>query len=48
MSPDAVAMAVVRLRRQFRALMRAEIANTVATPAEIDDEMRYLVNLLTR
>ena len=47
MSADAVAMAVMRLRRRYRALVRAEVANTVATPAEVDDEMRYLVNLLT-
>lgn len=48
MSADAVAMAVMRLRRRYRELVRAEVANTVATPAEIDDEMRYLVDLLTR
>jgi RNA polymerase sigma factor (sigma-70 family) len=47
MSVDAVGMAVVRLRRQYRAAVRAEVANTVATPAEIDDEIRFLVNLLT-
>ena len=46
MSADAVAMAVMRLRRRYRAMVRAEVANTVATPAEIDDEMRYLVELL--
>jgi RNA polymerase sigma factor (sigma-70 family) len=48
MSADAVAMAVVRLRRRYRAVVRAEVANTVATPAEIDEEMRYLVELITR
>jgi DNA-directed RNA polymerase specialized sigma24 family protein len=47
MSADAVAMAVVRLRRRYRAMVRAEVVNTVATPAEIDGEMRYLVELLT-
>jgi len=47
MTADAVAMAVVRLRRRYRAMVRAEVANTVATPAEIDEEMRYLVELLT-
>ena len=47
-SADAVAMAVMRLRRRYRTLVRAEVANTVATPAEVDDEMRYLVELLTR
>ena len=48
LSADAVAMAVVRLRRRYRAVVRAEVANTVATPAEIDEEMRYLVELITR
>jgi RNA polymerase sigma-70 factor (ECF subfamily) len=48
MSADAVAMAVARLRKRYRELVRAEVAGTVATPAEIDDEMRYLVDLLTR
>jgi DNA-directed RNA polymerase specialized sigma24 family protein len=47
MSADAVAVAVMRLRRRYRTMVRAEVANTVATPAEIDDEMRYLVGLLT-
>ncbi len=46
LSTDAVAMAVLRLRKQYRATVRAEVANTVATPAEIEDEMRYLVDLL--
>ena len=34
MSADAVAMAVARLRRRYRAAVRVEVANTVATPAE--------------
>jgi RNA polymerase sigma-70 factor (ECF subfamily) len=46
MSVDAVATAVVRLRRRYRAQVRAEVSNTVATPAEIDQEMRYLIELL--
>jgi RNA polymerase sigma factor (sigma-70 family) len=48
MSADAVAMAVVRLRRRYRAAVRVEVANTVATPAEIDEEMHYLVELIIR
>lgn len=48
LSSDAVVMAVLRLRRRYRAMVRAEVANTVATPAEIDEEMRYLVDVLTR
>lgn len=46
MSADAVAVAVMRLRRRYRMMVRAEVANTVANPAEIDDELRYLVGLL--
>ena len=45
---SAVAMAVMRLRRRYRELVRAEVANTVATPAEIDDEIRYLIELLSK
>ena len=34
--------------RRLRELVRAEIAQTVHDPAEIDAEMRYLVKLLSR
>lgn len=36
-----------RLRQRFRELLRAEIADTVADPAEVDDEVRYLVSALS-
>ena len=39
---------VLRLRQRFRDLVRTEIAATVATPAEVDAEMRYLVELLVK
>jgi RNA polymerase sigma-70 factor (ECF subfamily) len=38
----AVKVAVHRLRQRYRELLRAEIADTVANPAEIDDEIRNL------
>ena len=38
----ALRMAVHRLRRRFRKLLREEIAPTVANPEEIDDEIRHL------
>ena len=38
----AVKVAVHRLRRRYRLLLREEIANTVATPAEVDQEMHHL------
>ncbi len=46
MSPGAVAMAVHRLRQRYGELVRAEIANTLDNPAEIEDEMRYLLTVI--
>jgi RNA polymerase sigma-70 factor (ECF subfamily) len=45
-SPGAVRVAVHRLRRRFRALLLEEIGRTVADPAEIDSEVRFLVEVL--
>ena len=42
MSEGAVRVAVHRLRRRFGELLRAEIACTVATPAEVNEEIRHL------
>jgi len=42
----AVRVAVHRLRRKFQKRLRAEIAETVADPAEVDDEIRYLLRAL--
>jgi len=47
MTEAAVAKSVERLRRRYRDLVRREIAQTVGTPAEIDAEMRYLLEVLT-
>lgn len=41
-SEGAVKVAVHRLRQRYRELLRSEIADTVASPAEIDDEIRNL------
>jgi RNA polymerase sigma-70 factor (ECF subfamily) len=43
----AIATAVSRLRGRYRELVRQRIADTVATPGEVEEEMRYLVHLLT-
>lgn len=43
LSEGAVKVAVHNLRRKFAQVLRAEIAETVADPAEIDEEMRYLL-----
>jgi RNA polymerase sigma factor (sigma-70 family) len=36
-----------RLRERYRELLRAEIAETVANPADVDEEVRYLVAALS-
>jgi RNA polymerase sigma factor (sigma-70 family) len=46
MTEGAVKVAVHRLRRRYRQLLRDEIAQTVASPEEIDDEIRYLLSCL--
>jgi RNA polymerase sigma factor (sigma-70 family) len=49
MSEGAVRVAVHRLRDRFRAIVRTEIAQTVADPANadaIDEELRYLLTVL--
>jgi RNA polymerase sigma factor (sigma-70 family) len=45
-SEGAVKVAVHRLRQRYRALLRAEIADTVASPSEVDDELRNLFSAL--
>ncbi len=47
MSEGAVKVAVHRLRERYRDLIRAEIAETVATPAEVEDELCHLLAALS-
>jgi RNA polymerase sigma-70 factor (ECF subfamily) len=35
-------MAVQRLRARYREILRAEIVDTVATPDEVEEEIRHL------
>jgi RNA polymerase sigma factor (sigma-70 family) len=46
MSEGAVKVAVHRLRRRYREVLREAIAATVADPAEVDDEIRHLLGVL--
>jgi len=41
--PGAVRVAVHRLRKRFGTLLRHEISDTVANPADVDDEIRFLL-----
>ena len=47
MSEGAVKVAVHRLRRRYRALLRAAVADTVSDPADVDDELQQLIAALT-
>ncbi len=47
-STGAVKVAVHRLRLCYRELLRAAIAETVSNEADLEDEMRYLVEVLRR
>jgi len=42
LSFGAVKTAVHRLRVRYGALLREEVARTVTTPSEVDQELRYL------
>ena len=42
----AVKMTVLRMRRRFGEVLREEVAQTVADPAAIDDELRHLLAVL--
>ena len=46
MTENAVKQAFHRLRQRYRQLLREEVAHTVATPAEIEDELRHLIAAL--
>ncbi len=47
MTEGALKVAVHRLRRRYRELLRAEIAQTVETPAQIEAELRHLLAALS-
>ena len=47
LSEGAIKVAIHRLRKRFRALVRGEIAQTVASPEEVQEELRYLVEVLS-
>jgi RNA polymerase sigma factor (sigma-70 family) len=47
MNEGAVKVAVHRLRKRYRELLRAEIAQTVATASEIEAEIRHLFAALS-
>ena len=47
LTPGAVKVAAHRLRRRFREVLRAEIAETVARPEDIEEVLRHLFRALS-
>src|SRR5439155_17500246 len=47
MSEGALKMAISRMRQRYGELLRAEIVNTVASPDEVDGELRALFGALS-
>lgn len=48
LTPNALNVAIHRLREQFRSHIRAEVAATTSEPNELQDEFRHLLAVLTR
>ena len=46
LSEGAVKSAIHRLRQRFQELVREEVAQTVCTPGDLDDELRYLIAVI--
>ena len=45
-SVGAIDVAIHRLRKRFGALLREQVARTVSSEAEIEDELRHLISVL--
>lgn len=46
MTENAIRQAFYRFRQRYQSLLREEIANTVATPGDIEDELRHLIAVI--
>jgi RNA polymerase sigma factor (sigma-70 family) len=46
MTENAIRQAFYRFRQRYQSILREEIANTVATPGDIEDELRHLIAVL--
>ena len=47
MSESAITVAVHRIRNRYGQLLRAEISETVATPEDVEDELRHLIRVVS-
>lgn len=46
MNENAIRQAFYRFRQRYQSILREEIAHTVATPGDIEDELRHLIAVL--
>src|SRR5438093_4742661 len=46
MTENASRQAFYRFRQRYQSILREEIANTVATPVDIEDELRHLIAVI--
>jgi DNA-directed RNA polymerase specialized sigma24 family protein len=46
-SPGAIDVAIHRLRQHFGALLREQVAQTVSSEAEVEEEIRHLISVLS-
>ena len=48
MSEGATRVAVHRLRKRYREIFRYEIAQTLSDPADFEEEINYLIQILSK
>lgn len=46
MNENALKQAFHRFRQRYRQVLREEVAHTLATPGDVEDEMRHLIHVL--
>jgi RNA polymerase sigma-70 factor (ECF subfamily) len=47
MTENAIKVAIHRLRRRYRELLRANVSHTLSDSADVDDEIRFLLASLS-
>jgi DNA-directed RNA polymerase specialized sigma24 family protein len=48
MTENAIKVAIHRLRRRYRELLRANVSHTLSDPGKVDDEIRFLLSSLSK
>jgi RNA polymerase sigma factor (sigma-70 family) len=48
MTSNAVRQAFYRFRQRYQSILREEIAHTVASPGDVEDELRHLISIVRK